>query len=61
MIAEGDGVIIPTWTEADPESVLTMSELWKSLHDRGWNVHVGFMNTYSFMLTVQSQFCQYHR
>ncbi|KAF8577784.1 hypothetical protein K439DRAFT_1417887 [Ramaria rubella] len=35
---EGEGAIVPTWTEADTDTVLTLSELCTSLHDRGWNL-----------------------
>ncbi|KAF8525934.1 inositol hexakisphosphate-domain-containing protein [Hysterangium stoloniferum] len=34
----GDGAIVPTWTAIEPDAVLTLSELGKSLQDQGWNI-----------------------
>lgn len=50
MKAEGNGVIVPTWTEVDPNNVLSLSELWNSLHNHGWNIQVCLL-IFSVVLT----------
>jgi hypothetical protein len=50
--AEGDDVIVPTWTEADPDSVLTLSEVWESLRNRGWSIQVSLYNAHLHVLVT---------
>ena len=39
-VAEGEGDIIPTWTAADENTVMTSRQVWDLIKAEGWRVEV---------------------